>query len=125
MISVQQICERIEKLISTVRIPLPSVPAILIACSVIQRPGLSAMMMASEIIRRQAEAGAYFGKLPDGSDNIMEAMERIRCETIVNAIKNDLKIETSISPGSIIISAPNGATIGTNTGFVKAEGIAR
>ena len=124
MISVQEICNRIEKLISTVRIPLPSVPAILIACSVIQRPGLSAMMMASEIIRRQAEAGAYFGKLPDGSDNIMEAMERIRCEVIVNAIKNDLKIETSINPGSIIIQNADGSS-GSNVGFVKAEGIAR
>ena len=124
MISVQEICNRIEKLISTVRIPLPSVPAILIACSVIQRPGLSAMMMASDIIRRQAEAGAYFGKLPDGSDNIMEAMERIRCEVIVNAIKNDLKIETSITPGSIIIQNADGSS-GSNVGFVKAEGIAR
>lgn len=124
MISVQEICKNIENLISKVRIPFPSVPAVLIACSVIKRPGLSAMMMASEIIRRQAEAGAYFGKLPDGSDNIMEAMERIRCEVIVNAIKNDLKVEASINPGSIIIQAPNGATLGTNMSFVKAEGIA-
>ena len=124
MISVHEITKRIENLISTVRIPLPSIPAILIACSVIKRPGLSAMMMASEIIRRQPEAGAYFGKLSDGSDNIMEAMERIRCEVITNAIKNDLKIETSIMPGSIIIQNADGST-GMNVGFVKAEGIAR
>ena len=124
MLSVQTICERIEKLISTVRIPLPSIPAALIACSVINRPGLSSMMMASEIIRRQAEAGAPFGKLPDGSDNIMEKMERIRCETIVNAIKNNLKVECAISPGSIIIQNADGS-IGTNVGFVKSDGIAR
>ena len=124
MISVQEICKRIENLISTVRIPLPPVPAILIACSVIKRPGLSSMLMASEIIRRQAEAGAYFGPLPDGSANIMEAMERVRCETIVNMIKNDLKIEASINPGSIIIQNNDGST-GSNISFVKAEGIAR
>lgn len=124
MISIQTICEKIENLISTVRVPLPSVPAILIACSVIQRPGLSAMMMASDIIRRQPEAGAPFGSLADGSANIMEAMERIRCETIVNAIKKDLKIETAIMPGSIIIQNADGS-VGTNIGFIKTEGIAR
>lgn len=124
MLSVQTICEKIEKLISTVRVPLPSVPAVLIACSVIKRPGLSAMMLASEIIRRQPEAGAPYGPLADGSSNIMEAMERIRCETIVKAIKNDLKIETSIMPGSIIIQNADGS-VGTNIGFIKTEGIAR
>lgn len=124
MIDVKTICEKINRLISTVRIPLPSIPAILISCSVINRPGLSSMMMASEIIRRQAEAGAPFGPLPDGSSNVMEAMERIRCETIVNMIKRDLKIETSIMPGSIIIQNADGSA-GTNIGFVKAEGLAR
>jgi len=124
MISVKSICEKIEKLISTVRIPAPPVPAILIACSVINRPGLSAMLMASEIIKRQAEAGAPFGNLPDGSANIMEAMERIRCEVIVEAIKRDMKVETAITPGSIIIQNADG-TVGSNVSFVKSEGIGR
>lgn len=123
MINVADICERITDLISTVRIPFPPIPAVLISCSVISRPGLSSMLMASEIIRRQEEAGAYFGPLADGSKNIMEAMERVRCETIVNMIKNDLKIEASINPGSIIIQNNDGSS-GSNVSFVKAEGIA-
>ena len=119
MINVEEICKRIDGLISKVRIPLPSIPSVLIACSVINRPGLSAMLMASEIIRRQPEAGAYFGPMPDGSKNVSEAMERIRCEVIVNAIKSDAKVEASIPPGGIITA------YGPNLNCVKVEGIIR
>ena len=96
MLTIKDICEKIGNLIDTVRIPLPTIPAALIACGAINRPGLSPMLIASEIIRRQPEAGAYFGNLPDGSKNIMEAMEVIRAEVYCNAIKNDLKIETAL-----------------------------
>lgn len=122
MITVKNICDRIEKLVSTVRIPFPSIPAVLLACSVIQRNGLSAMMMASEIIQRYPEAGAYSGPLPDGSQNVMEALEAIRCETIVNHIKNDAKVEAVIAPGGIKIINADGS-VGVNADFVKAEGI--
>ena len=124
MISVKEICNRIENLISTIRIPLPSIPAVLISCAAITRPGISAMLMASEIIRRQPETGAYFGNLPDGAKNVMEAMELVRCEVITNAIKNDLKVESVIQPGSIVIQNADG-TQGVNVGFIKTEGIAR
>ena len=124
MLTIKDICEKIGNLIDTVRIPLPTIPAALIACGAINRPGLSPMLIASEIIRRQPEAGAYFGNLPDGSKNIMEAMEVIRAEVYCNAIKNDLKIETALFPGSIIIQNADGST-GTNASFGKTEGIAR
>lgn len=123
MINVEKICAGIESLISTIRIPIPEIPAALIACSAINRPGISPMLMASEIIRRQPEAGAPFGPLPSGRPNVAEAMERIRCEVIANAIKRDLKVQTVIKPGDIAIQNVDG-TIGTNIGFIKATGIA-
>ena len=122
--TVKSICESIGKLIDTIRIPLPSIPAVLIACGAINRPGLSSMMIASEIIRRQTEAGAIPGALPDGSPSVAEAMERIRVEAIVNAIKNDMKVESVLAPGSIVIQNVDGS-IGTNTTYVKADGIGR
>lgn len=121
MISAKNICDKIEKLISMARIPFPSIPAVLLACSVVKRPGLSAMLMASEIIRRYPEAGAYSGPLPDGSQNVSEALEVIRCETIVDMIKKDAKVEAVIAPGGIQIQTSDGMA-GTNINFVKAEG---
>ena len=121
MISVKEICDKIEALISKVRIPLPPIPAVLIACSAIKRPGLSALFMASKIMRRlSSEAGGYIGNLPDGTKNIMDALILITCETIVDAIKNDMKVETVISPGSIVVGPE-----GVNVGFIKSDGIAR
>ena len=98
--TVSSICEKINGLISKVRAPMTQIPAILIACSAIQRPGLSPMLIASNIIRRQSEAGAYFGPLADGSANRMEAMEVIRVEEIVKAIKEDLWIQGAVPAGA-------------------------
>lgn len=123
MISVTALCERIEKLISTVRLPLPSLPAALVARGAICRPGMSPMMMASTIIRRSIEAGVTPGPLASGAQNKMEAMERIRCEVIVNAIKNDMKITTAAAPGTLAVMGPNGPSV--NADYVKMEGIAQ
>ena len=98
--TIATIFEAINKLISKVRAPMTQIPAILLACSAIQRPGLSPMLIASNIIRRQSEAGAYFGPLADGSRNISEAMEVIRVEEMVKAIKEDLNIQGAIPTGA-------------------------
>lgn len=118
--------------LNAVRKPLAPISAALIACGTISRPGLSAMMIASNIIRRQSEAGAYFGPLKDGSANISEAMERIRVEEIVNAIKEDMKVEVAIPSGSISIQGTGNAAgtpviqiTGTNINPVHGDGIAR
>lgn len=129
--TIASICNKINDLISLVRKPLNAIPAALIVCGAINRPGLSAMLITANIIRRQAEAGAYFGPLPDGSANIQEAKERIRVEEIVNAIKSSMKIEVGIPAGSIQIQATGGnaggpvEVLGFNVNPVHGDGIAR
>ena len=61
--TVASICEKLNELITKVRTPMTQIPAILIACSAIQRPGLSPMLIASNIIRRLPEADYYFGRM--------------------------------------------------------------
>lgn len=99
--TLESICNSIEKLIKMARTPISYVPAVLLVCSAIQRPGLSAMIIASNIIRRQSEAGAPFGPSADGSENISEAMERIRVEEIVKALKMDSRVQVGIPIGGI------------------------
>ena len=118
--------------LESVRKPLVPISAALIAYGTIKRPGLSPIMIASNIIRRQSEAGAYFGPLKDGSDNISEKMERIRVEEIVNAIKSDMKREVAIPSGGIVIKGtgnvmgmPAIEINGTNISPVHGEGLAR
>ena len=129
--TIASICERINNLITTVRKPLQSIPAVLLVCGAISRPGLSAMLITANIIRRQAEAGAYFGPLPDGTANVQEAKERIRVEEIIKAIKSDMKIEVGIPAGGIQIQATGAnaggpvEVVGFNINPVHGDGIAR
>lgn len=101
MFTIKLICDKINNLISTARAPLATIPAAILVCSAIKRPGLSAMMIASNIIRRQAEAGIPVGPAADGGANLAEAMERIRVEEIVKAIKMDMKVQIGIPIGGI------------------------
>lgn len=117
--TIKTICDSINKLINTVRQPMNTIPAAILVCSAIKRPGMSAMLIASEIIRRQSEAGAPFGPSKDGSSNIAEAMERIRVEEIIKAIKTCSRVQIGIPIGGIQFSG-TGANAGgpvTITGF--------
>ena len=98
---VNKICNFISSMTTKARGPLQTIPAIILVCSAINRPGLSAMLITSNIIRRQSEAGAPIGPAKDGSANIAEAMERIRVEEIVKALKMDAKIQIGIPIGGI------------------------
>ena len=104
--NIKTICDGIEKAINYCRIPLTYIPAILLVCSAVQRPGLSAMVIASNIIRRQSEAGA-----PINTGGVSEAMERIRVEEMVNALKLDARIQVGIPIGGIQITG-TGANAG-------------
>ena len=109
--NIEQICNGIEKAISMCRVPLTYIPATILVCSAIKRPGLSAMIIASNIIKRQTEAGAPYGPSADGSANVAEAMEVIRVEEMVKALKMDSRVQVGIPIGGIQITG-TGANAG-------------
>ena len=127
--TIATICEKIEKLISKVRAPMTQIPAILIACSAIQRPGLSPMLISSNIIRRFPEADIFSGPLDDGSQNRTEALVVIIVEEIVKAIKSDLWIQGAIPPGGATMAGTAATAAGpapvtvTNAMPIKIVGI--
>lgn len=129
--ALNNIIKQIANILSLARTPLVPIQAALIIGGSVQRPGLSPMLIASNIIRRQSEAGAPSGPMPDGSSNVAEAMERIRVEEIVNAIKSDMKIEVGIPVGGIQIQGTGTAAgvpvvvEGFNINPVHGDGIAR
>lgn len=99
--SIDSICDSMQNIIEKARKPMTQIPGVLLACSAINRPGLSCMTVASNIIRRQTEAGAPAGPCADGSPNIAERMERIRVEEIFKALKLDANIQVALPIGSI------------------------
>ena len=127
MTTIQDICEKISGLITKARAPLANIPPLILACSAINRPGLSPMLIASNIIRRQSEAGAPYGPAKDGGANIAEAMERIRVEEIIKAIKMDAKVQIAIPAGGIQFTGTGanagGPVVVTGFNINAAQGI--
>lgn len=126
---IESFIQGFQKLIDSVKAPFMSFPATLLSVTAPFRPGLSAKRIASEIISRQAEAGAPVGPLPDGSKNVGEAMEVIRIESILKALHEDSKVQITIPPGALYIKSTGSnaggpvISIGTNLFPITGEGI--
>jgi hypothetical protein len=108
----------------------PSVPAILILVGVPQRPGLSAIKMANNVIAAKTRAGLPVGALPSGGASPDEIMERIRMEEIVRAIHEDLLITVVIPPGITLSASGIGPTgpvsvFGSTIYYAKGYGVAQ
>ena len=105
--SISTIVQSISSFIQNkMSIPLIPVPAIMLICSTIKRPGLSPMLIASRIITRQQDFGAPVGVNIDGSPNMMNQLFYVIADEIVTALKMEGKVEVAIPPGGI-------TTIGT------------
>lgn len=127
----QKIVDSIMGLLEKARVPIIPIPAIILACSIFKRPGLSAMLIAANVIRRQAEFGAPTGPSPDGSPNMMNALIYVMADEIVKEIQHNCVIESVIPAGTMVITG-GGANAGgpvaitaTNSTPVKVTGIPR
>lgn len=108
---INKIANGIEKAFSTVRPALRSIPPILLICEVYQRPGLSAISLASSIIKRLPEAGIETGVNNDGSPNKINQFVRILSEQIVQEVKDNALVTCVVEPGTI-----NSVGTGANAG---------
>ena len=69
--SVDSIAKTIQDLFTSLREPAKQIPAITLLCSLVQRPGLSSLATTARIITRLGGLGLPTGKMPDGSENMM------------------------------------------------------
>lgn len=131
MSAIQKIVDSINKVINAVRVPVIPISATLLLCNVFKRPGLSAMMIAANVIKRQNEFGAPTGTLPDGSKNMMNALIYVMSEEIVKELQKNCVIEGVVPPGTMVLTG-TGANAGgpvvvqsTNILPVKITGLLR
>jgi hypothetical protein len=113
--------------LSNISVPTP-IPVPLILTGVPKRAGLSAIKIASRIIKRKSEAGLPVGVLPSGGISPDEIMERIRIEEIIKALQEDAIISIGIPPGISLSAAgtsPSGpvTVVGSTIMFVKGYGV--
>lgn len=125
----------IQKLTSFIQnklsIPLIPIPAVMLICSTIKRPGISPMLITARIINRQQEFGAPVGVNIDGSPNLMNQMFFVVVDEMVKALKLEGKVEVAIPAGGITSmgfgSNAGGmvSVVSTNTAPVAGWGIIR
>lgn len=108
---INKIANGIEKAFSTVRAPLQIIPPILLIGELYQRPGLSAIALASSIIKRLPEAGIETGVNNDGSPNKINQFVRILSEEIIQEIKDNARVTCVVESGTI-----NSLGTGANAG---------
>lgn len=88
-INVKTISDEITKLMNFCRPPKAALPTLLLVCSLIRRPGMSASLIASKCLSKQGRMGLKGGPMPDGSTNGYEAMVVNLVKEITDAIKFD------------------------------------
>lgn len=129
---IDKIATTVNSALSTLRPPVIPIPPILLLGEILDRPGLSAIILTSSIISRLPEAGIPTGVNPDGSENMINQYTRIVCEEIIKEFQNHGVINGAIAPGSINIAgtgtaagiAPVAVTA-TNVGPSSISGIIR
>lgn len=128
---ITSIANGIETAFNTVRPALTLIPALLLICEIRNRPGLSAIALASAIIRRLPEAGIETGVNVNGTPNKINQFVRIFCEEIVTEFKDNASVNCVVEPG-LLSSVGTGANVGgpvvvtsVNTMPVAVNGIVR
>lgn len=129
MISIDNISTTIKNAFSSFRNPATVLPAILMICSLAKRPGLSTLLSAANVITNQSKFGAPTGKLPDGTENMMNGLIAVIIDEVFRAIREDANIQIALAPGDITIQATGAnaggpvTVVGTNINPVHGVGV--
>jgi hypothetical protein len=82
-------------------VPAPPIdpPSILTTAT---RPGMSPRKIWSNILSELPSAGAPFGPLPSGAENVSEKVLYIQTKEMIKALQQDARITVSIPPGILV-----------------------
>ena len=126
----KQICTSISNVINKyTRMAFSTIPALIMVCSLIKRPGLSVTMSTANIIKAQACFGAPTGDLPDGTPNMMNALVKEVVNEVYRALREDAQIQIGGGPGSIMSVTTGGnaagpvTCVGTNMNYFNLRGL--
>jgi len=74
------------------------------------RPGLDDDFISNDIISKFEKIGIPPGPLEGGRPNVMEEYTKVVCNSIVDSIQNDMRVDVAVKRGMQIISTGTGPT---------------
>ena len=105
---IKQICDTISNFFNNTIPPFPQLPRALLICSMMKRPGLSVIRSVTNITKDLNRLGIPTGPMPDGSLNLTIGYTFASTKETHRAIKNDMVVQASFSPGSAAVVAQGG-----------------
>ena len=129
MLNLETILNSIHSTLNKLKTPAKILPALLLYCTAIKRPGLSAAQIASRVISNNARLGINTGTNPDGSPNVVNEYTYNIVKTIVDAIAEEGVVHVAIPAGSLMIQVTGAnaggpvVSVGTNTTNTIAYGL--
>lgn len=109
--TISKIVDIVTNTLESAKIPANTLSPLLLKCTSLSRPGLSAYRITTQIIQNNKALGIPTGENPDGTDNMVNQYTYNVVKCIVDAIKNDATVQVAIPMESLKIE-----TSGTNGG---------
>lgn len=106
--NISSIVDTISSAIEGSKTPVNILPPMLLRCTSLLRPGLSAYRIAAKVIQNNKALGIPTEENPDGQQNFINSYTYNIVKEIVNAIKYDASVQTSIPASSILVQATGG-----------------
>ena len=118
--TISSLVETLTNTLDSASMPANVLPPLLLKCISLQRPGLSAYKIATQIIENNRAIGLPTEDNPDGSANLINQYTYNVVKCMVDAIKNDAAVQVAIPMQSLLIQATGGnaggpvTCVGTN-----------
>ena len=131
MLNIEQIANTMKSAFEAMKTPADMLPANILFCLTVKRPGLSAMSLASRVISKNNALGILTGKNPDGTDNVVNQFIYNFSEAIVDEIHENAVAQFALPAGNLSIQVTGGnaggpvTCNGTNIITSAARGIIR
>ena len=109
---IKEICKSIQEFMdSYTRKPFPAIAGLIMACSLAKRPGLSVIMSTSNVLASLNCYGISTEDMPNGDSNKINGYTKAILTEVFRAIQEDMKIQTTLIPGTIkVVGSPFGMT---------------
>jgi hypothetical protein len=109
--NISNVVDAVTNTLDSAKIPANILPPLLLKCTALSRPGLSAYKIAAQIIQNNKALGIPVEDNPDGTANLINQYTYNVVKCIVDAIKNDASVQVAIPMQSLLIQA-TGANAG-------------
>ena len=98
----------VTNMLDSVKLPANTLSPLLLKCTALTRPGLSAYRITTQIIQNNKALGIPTDENPDGTDNMINQYTYNVVKCIVDAIKNEAVVQVAIPMNSLHIVSKGG-----------------